>query len=169
MKLSQLTKLFIMFISSSMQILNIFGTREDSQFELQNLSSFWIIRKCLYTELGPAQCYSARTAAAAPRARRHSLIPRCHYRRRKQILFLLPWSRTLLSALAFAPAPPVPPVDAPPCWSCATVPKLQEPLSTGGPLQVESPRRSAPKRRCRPLSPPPSIPLVSASSGRSSA
>jgi hypothetical protein len=50
-----------------MQILNIFGTREGSQFELQNLSNFWIIGKCLYTELGPTRCYSARTAVAFPR------------------------------------------------------------------------------------------------------
>jgi hypothetical protein len=38
--LSQWTKLFIKFISSSMQILDIFGIREGSKLELQDLGSF---------------------------------------------------------------------------------------------------------------------------------
>jgi hypothetical protein len=44
-KLSHWTKLLIKYISSSMQILDIFGIQEGNKFELQNLSNFWIIGK----------------------------------------------------------------------------------------------------------------------------
>jgi hypothetical protein len=40
MKLSQWTKMFIKYISSSLQILDIFGIPKGSKFELQNVSIF---------------------------------------------------------------------------------------------------------------------------------
>jgi hypothetical protein len=45
LKLSQWTKLFIKFISSSLQILDIFGFRQRTKYELQNFSNFLIIGK----------------------------------------------------------------------------------------------------------------------------
>jgi hypothetical protein len=39
-KLSQWTKLFINFVSSILQILDIFRIQEGSKFELQNVSNF---------------------------------------------------------------------------------------------------------------------------------
>jgi hypothetical protein len=57
LKLIQLTKLFTKLISSSSQSFDIFGIREGSKFGLQNLSSFWITEKGLYTKFGPAHCY----------------------------------------------------------------------------------------------------------------
>jgi hypothetical protein len=53
MKLSQWTKLFTKFISSSLQILDIFGIQEGRIFELQNLSNLWVIRKMIVHRIGP--------------------------------------------------------------------------------------------------------------------